>query len=417
MRILILNSNDTTGGAARAAYRLHQALLAEDVDSNMLVQVKMTDDPTVIEPSSKLKRRLAKIRPILDGLPLGLYKRREDTTFSVSWLPWSSLAARINALNPDLVHLHWICDGMIRIEEIAKIKAPIVWSLHDNWAFTGGCHVIWNCKKYQESCGACPRLGSSRERDISRRVWKRKLKTYSRGTAPAIICLSHWMAARVRESSLLGNANVEVLPNPIDVQKYKPFDKKQSRELWGLPQDKKLILFGAMHAGSDINKGFKELMEALILVPPDGAELVVFGNNRPIASSELRHKVIYTGKVHDDVSLRTLYSAADVIVVPSLQENLSNIIMEALACGLPVVCFDVGGNSDMVEHLNNGYLASPRDSHELAKGILWVINHDNYSRLSEAAVTKVCENFDSRVVAKRYIKLYEEILSRNFTKP
>ncbi|NLO17471.1 MAG: glycosyltransferase, partial [Arcobacter butzleri] len=162
------------------------------------------------------------------------------------------------------------------------------------------------------------------------------------------------------------------LPNPIDTNTFKPFDKESSRELWSLPKDKKLVLFGAMGATSDPRKGFKELSKALSLINTD-VEFVVFGSSKPQNASDFGFKTHYLGHLHDDVSLVTLYSAVDVMVVPSLQENLSNAVMESLACGVPVVAFGATGLLDIVDHQTNGYLAEPFESEDMACGIEWVL--------------------------------------------
>lgn len=428
MKILIVNTSDIYGGAARAAYRLHRSLLMADVDSQMLVQSKLSDDYTVLGPKSKVQKGLPKLRPKLDSLPVRFYKARSKTFFSPAWLPFSGMSESINALKPDLVHLHWICGGMMRIEVIAKIKAPIVWSLHDNWAFTGGCHVKWECGKYKDKCGCCPRLGSDRENDLSRKVWNRKNKVFSKLPNMIIVGLSGWMTNCAKESSLFRDNRVVNIPNPIDSDNYKPFHKKEARELLSLPHDKKLILFGAINAPNDINKGFKYLSQALSILDCDDVEMLVFGSSQPKEPQCFRHKAHYLGQLHDDVSLRVLYCAADVMVVPSLQENLSNAIMESLACGTPVVGFQVGGNPDMIDHKINGYLAKPFAPEDLARGIEWVLEeidrsknsnlnqeqNADFSFLSEIgrkAREKVMREFDSKVVAKRYLDLYETFLS------
>ena len=411
MKILIVNKSDIQGGAARAAYRLHKALLENGVDSKMLVQDKISDDYTVIGPTTKVQKAIAKIRPTIDSLPVRLYKNRTKTLFSPSWLGFSGIVDKINKINPDIVHLHWICGGMMTIEDISRIKAPIIWSLHDNWAFTGGCHIKWKCEKYRENCGACPRLGSQKENDLSRRVWRRKQKSFANIDNITIVGLSHWLTESSKNSSLLNNRKHITLPNPIDINIFKPFYKDKARELWNLPKDKKLVLFGAMSATSDINKGFKELSDAMEKLTSKDIELVVFGSSKPQNAPDFGFKTHYLGRLHDDVSLVTLYSAVDVMVVPSLQENLSNTIMESLACATPVVAFDVGGNSDMIEHKINGYLAKPLESDDLANGIDWVLNASNYDELCINARKKVVKEFDSKVVAKKYIKLYEEVLN------
>lgn len=407
MKILIVNTSDIEGGAARAAYRLHRALLAEGVDSQMLVQSKSSDDFTVIGSQNKFQKAMGKLRPTLDSIPVRRYTERSKTLFSPSWLPFAGLVDKINALNPDVVHLNWIAGGMMRIEDLAKINVPIVWSLHDNWAFTGGCHIMWECKRYKESCGACPRLGSIEENDLSRKVWLRKQNTFVKLPNFKIIGLSRWLADCAKQSSLFKNHEVVCLPNPINTEAYAPFDKVKARQLFNLPASKKLIAFGAMNATSDINKGFKELAHALENLPDD-CELIVFGSSEPQTPQGLKQKAHYLGHLHDDVSLRVLYSAADVMVVPSLQENLSNAIMESLACGTPVVGFAIGGNADLIDHEQTGYLAQSFDTQDLANGINWVLQHEHPEQLARAAREKVMREFDSQVVAGKYIALYEQ---------
>ena len=413
MKILIVNTSDIEGGAARAAYRLHKALRSQGVDSQMLVQNKSSDDYTVIAEKDKVKKTLNKLRPFFDSIPVRFYKNRTKTLFSSSWLPFSNIVNKINEINPDIVHLHWICGGMLKIEDLKKIKKPIVWTLHDNWAFTGGCHIKWDCDKYKDICGACPVLSSNKEYDLSRRVWERKNKTFKKLNNIMIVCPSRWLTNLSKESRLLGDKEHINIPNLIDTNSFKPFDKDRAKGLWNLPKDKRLILFGAMNATSDINKGFNILMEALNLLKIDNVEFVVFGSCKPKNPPDFKFKSHYVGHLNDDISLVTLYNTVDVMVVPSIQENLSNAIMENLACGTPVVAFDIGGNGDMIEHKINGYLAKPYESKDLAEGIEWVLNlpiHD-YDKLCENARRKVVEEFDSKIVVKKYIDLYREILN------
>jgi glycosyltransferase involved in cell wall biosynthesis len=411
MKILIVNTQDISGGAARATYRLHRALLKEGVDSSMLVQKKSSDDFTVLSKSGKVQRALSSLRPTLDILPTYFYKNRDRTLFSPAWLPFSFVVDEINKLNPDIVHLHWICGGLMKIEDIAKIKAPIVWSLHDNWAFTGGCHIMWECEKYKNRCGVCPRLGSSKERDLSRRVFERKEKSFSKIKTLTVVGLSRWLYEASKSSRLLKDKEHVYLPNLIDTTLYKPFDKEKARELWNLPKDKKLILFGAMSAMSDINKGFKELYEALQLLSTKNIELVIFGSSKPKNPPKFPFHTHYLGHIHDDVSLVTLYSSVDVMVVPSLQEAFGQTAMEAMACKVAVVAFNSTGLKDIVDHKINGYLAKPYEPYDLAKGIEWVLEAPNYKELCQNAREKVLREFDSKVVAKKYIKLYQEVLN------
>ncbi|MEO8254378.1 MAG: glycosyltransferase family 4 protein [Flavobacterium sp.] len=412
MKIVIVNSFDNVGGAARAAYRLHKSLLSKGIDSNMIVQRKLSDDYTVRSfPKGLFQELLAKIKHILDLLPLRFYKNRTKTLFSPSWLGLNNVVNQINALNPDVVHLHWICGGMIKVEDLAKIKAPIVWTLHDNWAFTGGCHIMWDCDKYTADCGSCPRLGSTKENDLSRYVFNRKKKTYAKLPNMVINGLSKWITDCAEKSTLLRDHKVINIPNPIDTDLFTPFDKKVSRSLWKFPQDKKLVLFGAIAATSDINKGYHQLEGALeFLNNNDDIELVIFGSSEPEEKEFVKFKTYYLGHLSDDVSLVSLYNAVDLVVVPSLQETLPQVATEAMSCGTPVVAFGHTGLLDVVDHCKTGYLAKPFDNKDLANGIEWVLDDRNYSFLSANSRNKIVTNFNSSLITDKYIKLYQETM-------
>jgi len=409
MKILLINTNDSGGGAAIATYRLFMGLKNEGLDVAMLVQNKATSNYQIIAPEGNISKLWAILAPTLDQLPVKRYKKRTRTLFSPAWITNAKILKMIEAYAPDVVHLHWITGGMLGISALGKIKFPIVWSLHDMWAFTGGCHYDDGCEAYQMRCGNCKVLGSSRNKDLSTKVFQKKQKIFQKRKM-TIVSLSGWLNKCARRSHLLKDHRHVVLPNPIDTTIFKPFNKKQARELWRLPQDKKLILFGAMEATSDPRKGFKELHTALQSIALPNVEVVVFGSTEPPNPPDFGHKAHYLGQLSDDISLVTLYSAADVMVVPSLQENLSNTIMESLACGTPVVAFDIGGNGDMIDHQENGYLAKPYDTKDLSKGIKWILTNTHYDQLRKKARDKILREFDSKYISRRYIELYKDVI-------
>ena len=410
MRVLIVNAYDNMGGAARASYRLHQSLLEKGIESTMLVQNKFGDDFAVgVYTKSIYQNVWEKIRGIADQLPVKFYKKRSKTLFSPSWIGFNDAVNQINFENPDVVHLHWISNAMIKIEDLVRIKAPIIWTLHDNWAFTGGCHIMWECEKFKKECGLCPRLGSTTDIDLSRKIFRRKSKTYAKLPNMIIVGLSKWITNCTKESSLLKDHEIVNIPNPIDTNIFKPLDAKYARSLWNLPTDKKLVLFGAMSATSDINKGFKELVGSLDFLNDENIEFVIFGSSEPKEKQPFKLKTHYLGHLHDDVSLISLYSAVDLMVVPSLQETLPQTAIEAMACGTPVVAFGHTGLLDIVEHKKTGYLAKPFQEKDLARGIEWVLNSDNYRDLCFNAREKIVKEFDSSFIANRYIELYNKL--------
>ena len=285
MKILIVNTHDIQGGAARAAYRLHNALQCEGINSQMLVQSKTSDDPTVLGPRTRLQKARSIYRPILDALPVNHYKNKIKTHFSPAWLPSSSMVEKINTSDVDLVHLHWIGDGMMRIEDIANIKKPIVWSLHDMWAFTGGCHYDFECGKFTTHCGACPVLGSKKRYDLSYSIFNRKAKTFAKIPNINIVGISRWLACCAKNSAILAEKCIVNLPNPIDTHTFRPLDRETARDLLNLPLNKKLILFGAANATRDPRKGFAELSKAMNKLKSGNVELVVFGSGHPVINA------------------------------------------------------------------------------------------------------------------------------------
>lgn len=410
MKVLIVNTLDIEGGAARAAYRLHKGLISIGVDSKMIVQRKLSEDVSVIGPSSSIDKIKSKIRPTLDSLPKLFYKNRKQTLFSPAILPFSDLVQRINSSDADLVNFHWINGGFIRIEDIARINKPIVWTLHDDWAFTGGCHIKWDCVKYKRKCESCSVLGSTSKYDLSYSVFKRKQRTYLKIDNLTVVGVSQWLSDCARQSSLLKSRPIFTIPNPLNTNNFKPIDKSIARSILGLPKDTKLVLFGAMGATSDPNKGFKKLVEALKFIKSENIQLMVFGASEPVVAPEFGAPVRYLGRLHDDLSLCLIYSAADVMVVPSIQEAFGQTASESMACGTPVVSFGATGLLDIIDHKINGYLAEPYNSEDLAMGVEWVIGYKEQETLRDNARKKVAENFEMGLIAKRYKDLYSSIL-------
>ena len=268
MKVLLLNSSDTKGGAAIATYRLHQGFKRIGLDSTLLVQKKESKDFTVIGPESNLHKVLALVRPDLDWLLPKLYWHREKQIFSTGIVP-DLILSKLRDINPDIVHLFWVNAGFMRIETLRKINKPIVWTLHDMWPITGGCHYDGECGKYRQSCGTCPVLHSSLSYDLSHHIWKRKHRAWANLNI-TVVATSQWLAECAKSSSLFGNYRIEVLPNGIDEEIYKPIDKNIARSAYNLPCDKQLILFSAFAAVNDPRKGFQYLIPALRKMADEG---------------------------------------------------------------------------------------------------------------------------------------------------
>ena len=417
MQVLHLSESDS-GGAGRATLRLHQGLQRLGVNSQLLVQLKCSEDYAVLSPQTKLGKLNAKLKlsERIDILPLKLYPQRKASDFSLQWVP-ERILSNVAKLAPDIINLHWVGHGYVSIETVAKLQQPLVWTLHDMWAFTGGCHYSQGCLRYQNSCGSCPQLDSNKNWDISRWIWQRKAKAWN-DLNLTIVTPSVWLAKCASMSSLFQNLRIEIIPNGLDTQQYKPISRQTARAILNLPQDKQLILFGAMYPGSDCRKGFHLLQNALQQLRQcewsDQIEVAIFGTSQPKEPIDLGLRAHYLGRLNDETSLAVVYAAADVFVAPSTEDNLPNTVMESLACGTPCVAFKIGGMPDMIEHQQNGYLAQPFDSEELAQGMIWVLeNKERQQKLGEYARAKVEREFTQEIQARRYESLYEKIKSES----
>jgi glycosyltransferase involved in cell wall biosynthesis len=413
IRPLLINASDT-GGSATATKRIHEGLRENGVDSRLLVQEKSTDDPTVVGPESTLGRAWSLARPHVDMLPLRAYGRSDG--FAVNWLP-ERMGRRIERLDPDIVHLNWVWRGALSIETIGRIDRPIVWRLPDMTALTGGCHYADECDRFTEQCGACPQLAGAlggRERDLSRLTWRRKERAWA-DLDLTVVAPCEWLAEQARRSSLFGDRRIEVIPNGLDTEMYRPRDPSLGRDLFGLPDDARLVLFGAVDPMGDGRKGADLLRAALRELSGvsdlDDVELVVFGASEPDDPPDWGFLTHYTGFLHDDPSLALLYSAADVMVVPSRYEGFGQTVFEALACETPVVAFDATGPRDQIAHRETGWLAEPYDPSELAAGIEWVLGDDERRvAVGERAREVVEERYDRRDVAREYLWLYRSVV-------
>lgn len=388
MKVAQVSYYDIKGGAARAAYRVHHALRQNGTDSHMYVNQASAGDWTVHSRESKWDKMIGRLLgndgDPLDGLIRSVLKTGNPILHSPAILP-SGWSRRLNQLDADLLHLHWVNGEMLSLSGIGKLQKPVVWTLHDMWAFCGAEHYTEEFR-WREGYRKGNRPSYEGGFDLNRWTWERKRKHWQRPMH--IVTPSHWLAQCVRDSALMRDWPVSVIPNPIDTEHWQPLEKALARELLDLPKDVPLLLFGAIGGGQDPRKGFDLLRAALQHLCGEIPELqlVVFGQLRPKDPPDLGFPIHYTGHLHDDLSLRALYSAADVMAVPSRQEAFGQTASEAHACGTPVVAFDTGGLPDIVEHQRTGYLAKSFDTVDLAQGLSWVLSdREQHATLGLAA--------------------------------
>lgn len=418
MKVLHLNTFDANGGAAIACNRLHKALKSEGINSFLGVAKKTTDDESIIPMSSKLNKSLLPFINKINMLPLYLYKYNKNVYFSTDFLSICTIQT-IKDISPDIVHLHWVNNSFLSstaMGKLAQLNIPIVMTLHDTWAFTGGCHYFYNCQNWKLSCGSCSELVYGHPYDITYWNWKAKQKAYAK-ICPYIVTPSHDFLNRVRASSLLAQYNSTCIPNPIDTSIFRPIERSLARNILGLSQNKKYILFGACSAISDNNKGYDLLCDSLQYLKNSlniEVTCLIFGASQGASSQKIPFNAQYLGFLHDELMLALVYSAADIFICPSRAENFPNTVLESLSCGTPVIAFSIGGIPDMIDHDITGYIATPHDTKDLAYGIAkFLSSSSNKINICKAARKKVIEQFSLSIIAKQYINVYEKILKIN----
>lgn len=415
MRVLLINTSERIGGAAIAASRLMESLKNNGIKAKLLVRDKQTEQISVVQLERGWKN-------------IWNFVWERATIWMANWFKKNNLYAvdianagtNITSLpefeQADIIHLHWINQGMLSLKDIRKILQsgkPVVWTMHDMWPCTGICHHARECTKYQTECHECPFLYRSGTKDLSYRVFRKKKKLYQ--TAPiTFVACSRWLEGLAKKSALLTGQTVTSIPNPINTNLFRPGNREAAREKLNLPKDMPLILFGSVKI-KDERKGIAYFIEACNLLAAKYPELkdkwgvVAFGHKSAYLENQIPFRVYpldYVSKEHDVVDI---YNAVNLYATPSLEENLPNTIMEAMACGVPCVGFNVGGIPEMIDHLHNGYVARYKSAEDFANGIYWTLAESEYNMLSEQSVRKVISTYSERAIAKKYIDIYNKV--------
>lgn len=420
MKVVHVSNSDTNGGAALAALRICRAQqYISNLDSKLLVQLKKSNDKNVFSTQLSLTNKISSaLRFALDELAIRLLTLQSKGRFSFPF--FGEDITKFDLIkNSDIINLHWINGGFLSLNSLKKIgelKKPIVWTLHDMWAFTGGCHYSSGCEKFIDNCLKCPSLLFKSESDLSEKIFSIKKEIFENLNLTIVTC-SKWLAKEASRSRLFSNKKIIIIPNPIDTDFFKPLNLKTSRENLQLPLDKKIILLGAMNL-KDERKGFRYLVEALniikdtknILIPE--FELLVFGKLDATLLDKIPIKVHQLGKLNTENEIVMAYTSADIYVAPSLEDNLPNTIMEAMACGVPVAAFNVGGIPDMIDNGQNGILAEVKSSNDLADGIRRIlVDKELHRNFSGAAREKTLKQFNRKTITEKYYEVYSSILT------
>lgn len=421
MKVVLINSSESSGGAAIACNRLHQAHKHNNLDSSLLVQSRS---------SSELDENVYRVK---GRFPLSLHEKSTFYLEKLSFLPYEkdkkarfafssskfghSIHTHPVIKEADIIHLHWINKGFISIKslnQLISLNKPIVWTMHDMWPITGGCHYSDECTNYKSTCGNCFMLKNPNNQDLSNRIWRSKQQLFQKKNAITFVTCSKWLQSITQSSSLAANQSVTSIPNCINTERYKQAHRS-------LDSSKIALLFQAMNIG-DQRKGFEYFLQSLKTLKRLNANLCdnivinVIGKANPSNYiQDLGFTVEYSGLLKNESEVIKAYQKAHLYIIPSLQDNLPNTVMEALSCSLPVIGFNTGGIPEMVVHKHNGYIAPKKDSEDLARGILWALSDPvNYSNLRQNARRTVEENYSYSHISNRYLTLYKELLANQY---
>lgn len=405
MKVLILSRSDLSGGAARAAYRQMRGLRDAGVDARMLVVSKLSSDPAVIKAPWNIQI-FCLLALVLETLLLKLQVSRNRILHSLNWFP-TGMGRLAMQQKPDVINLHWVNGGMISLGEIRRLQAPVVWTLHDMWLMMGAEHYDSRELPGRHRQGyEGGRLPGDSGVDLNKLAWKWKrrnlLKRKIHFVAP-----SRWLATELSTAKMWQGIDCEVIPNCAPVHVYRPLSKEMAREILGLPKEKKIVLFGAVNAKSDLRKGYHHLTEAIYAwAPAEGTALCVVFGEGPSRDLVAGVESLGVGVLSDDVVLSLYYNAADVFICPSEQENLPNTLVEAQLCGTPCLAFKIGGNSEILsEGLVPGF-----DTHAMALGIRSLVeNPPSWEERQRNAATAV-DRFSPAQCAKNYRSFYQRVL-------
>ena len=416
MQITVVSKNDIKGGAAIAALRLHKTFKEYssklEINSKMRVIFKQSEFSDIYGEKSYFLRKRIYLNNKIERIIQKLQSTSNTNYHSMSFLP-SGIHRELNKSSSQILNIHWVQGGMLSIEEIAKIKKPFVMTLHDAWAFSGSEHYPNGIEdfRFKDGYKKWNKPFTHTRIDIDRWCWQRKRKQWK--TPFHIVCPSNWLANIAKESLLMREWPIRIIPNPLDTNIFKPCNKKLARKIFNLPS-KPLLLFAGAQGTKEKRKGWHLLersLKKLKHLNPQ-IEIVLLGESEPKEKLFNDLPIHYIGFLKDENYLACLYSAIDVVVIPSTIDNLPQIGTEAQSCGVPVVAFNCSGMPDIVRNKETGYLAKPYDCDELAYGINWIISNKTINKKMHLESRKnALSNWSPYKVSKSYKDLFDEILS------
>ncbi|MCL2182027.1 MAG: glycosyltransferase [Chitinispirillia bacterium] len=402
-KILIVSYSDAGGGAFIAAKRILDAMLAANMDVKMGVVEKRTNSEAVFElpknPDFEMQNAKRNRKNLLQTTNPISHSIGKLSKIDVDYLNQSDF---------NVINLHWVAASTISIEDIAKIKKTVVWTMHDTWPFCGAEHypnVLENDTRFIDGYTKENFPETSSGIDICRITWIRKKKAW-KGKNFHFVALCNKEKECLQRSALFKNNNCTVIPNPIP-SFFRKINAIELKKYLGIPLGKKIIGFGAIRSGGV--KGSDYLIKALAkLKNKEALHTVIFGDMQSELLNNVKIQNTVLGTIFNDKILALIYNCMDCFVCPSLIETFCQTAHEAMHCGVPVAGFDVMGVSECIEHKKTGYLAKPFDADDLARGIEFCLA--NQEDLSQRSVERAnSDYFSAKQIANNYMDICKKL--------
>ena len=405
MKIVHVNYSDKVGGAAIAMRRFHDLLLKNGINSQIVVSEKNDNNNSILSINKTSEKIKNLFKSSISRQLKYVFKTKNQNTHSLNIISSKNLKL-INSLKPDYVNLHWIGNETISISDINKINSKIVWTLHDMWPFCGAEHYSDN-SRYVEGYNKTNKPKDERGLDLNKFIWQKKINYFNK--VDKIICTSNWMYNCAKKSYLFKDKLISEIPLTLDKDIWRPYNKKNSRDFFGINLESKVVLYGADNFLKNKRKGFEIFKKTINKVSKrfnEKIELIFFGDDAfeisKITNEFKNIKILNLGKVTDQSTLRLIYSCSDLVVIPSLLEAFGLIALEAIHCGVPCVVFENTGLTSIIDHQKNGYVAKYNSEEDLETGISWCLK--NMINKNNTTYQNAFLKFNSDKIIKQYIE-------------
>ena len=404
MRILHVVGGSSINGAFQGAKILHNSLINLKIESKILNDAyfekkKFEDYNIIFFPNNFISKTLNRFFILFEKILKSFYLHSPRETFTIGLLGFD-LTKLDGYEEADLIHIHWLNQGFISLKSLSKIKKPVVWTMRDMWAFTGGSHYTMDFENYEKT------RASNYLKQLKKKYYKKHFQ---------FVAVSEWLKKRAKNSSVLNEFNIIKIDNNIDINKFRLISKVDAKNMLNISTQKQIILYGAQNPQSK-RKGWDIFLETLKKINLANYYLLIFGkfwSENTLKQIGIEYQSL--GYIKDTNYLNAVYSSADFFVASSIEDAWPKTFAEAMCCGTPVVCFNNTSISEIIDHKINGFIVNDFDSKLLKEGIDWLSEEIKKGKIDREVVRAKVSQFNGDLIAKKYLALYRNLLEKNFS--